>query len=112
MTECGAITTTVDIGGSVDIIRAVPNIPPLSVGKLYPNTKLKVFDLESGKTVGPGSRGELRVSSPILCAGYWNRAEENANNFREDEHGRWMKTGKILFDNCGIGVKIHLYLLI
>jgi len=93
MTECGAITTTVDIGGSTTEFRAVPKIPPLSVGKLYPNTKLRVYDLETGKTLGPNKQGELCVSSPILCCGYWNRPDENEKNFVSDEHGRWMKTG-------------------
>jgi acyl-CoA synthetase (AMP-forming)/AMP-acid ligase II len=102
MTECGALTTTVDIGGSVDLIRAVPSIPPLSVGKLYPNTKLKVFALEGDQsTLGPNQHGELCISSPVLCTGYWNRPEENKLNFKEDQEGRWMKTGlisiKILF---------------
>jgi acyl-CoA synthetase (AMP-forming)/AMP-acid ligase II len=92
MTECGAITTTVDIGGSVSQIRAVPNIPPLSVGKLYPNTKLRVLDLKSGESLGSNKQGELCVSSPIMCNGYWNRPDENVN-FVTDEHGRWMRTG-------------------
>lgn len=32
MTECGAITTTVDISGSVEELKAIKNVPPLSVG--------------------------------------------------------------------------------
>lgn len=96
MTECGAITTTVDIGGSVDLIRAVPNIPTLSVGKLYPNTKLKVKDLKTGTPLGPSKQGELCVSSPILSSGYWNRPEVNEQNFQEVGGDRWMNTGTSL----------------
>ncbi|XP_021943573.1 4-coumarate--CoA ligase 1 isoform X1 [Folsomia candida] len=95
MTECGAITTTVDIGGSVDLIRAVPNIPTLSVGKLYPNTKLKVKDLKTGTPLGPSKQGELCVSSPILSSGYWNRPEVNEQNFQEVGGDRWMNTGDL-----------------
>ncbi len=35
MTECGAITTTVDISGSVDEFKAIENVPTTSVGNAF-----------------------------------------------------------------------------
>lgn len=35
MTECGAITTTVDISGSVDEFKAMENVPTTSVGNAF-----------------------------------------------------------------------------
>ncbi|CAL8086990.1 unnamed protein product [Orchesella dallaii] len=91
MTECGAITTTVDISGSSGQLRGIENVPSTSVGKLYPNTMLKILDLETGNTLGPNQTGEMCVSSPILCAGYYNRPDESEKTFIDG----WMKTGDL-----------------
>jgi len=96
LTECGAITTTIDLGGH-DEFKSISNHPKLTVGRLYPNTALKVLDLETGKTLGPMERGELAVKSPIMADGYWNRAEETALTFV----GGWMKTGDLGYYDDG-----------
>jgi acyl-coenzyme A synthetase/AMP-(fatty) acid ligase len=90
MTEIGALTTTVDLSGT-NGFRPLENIPHLSVGRLYPNTSLKVLDMDTGKPLGPNEKGELVVRSPIMCAGYWNRPEENASVFEDG----WLKTGDL-----------------
>jgi len=93
MTECAAITTTVDISGDLNEIKALDGIPALSVGKLYPHTKLKVMSLdEETKLMGPGEKGELCVKSPILCSHYWNRPEESRATFNSNG---WMRTGDL-----------------
>ena len=90
MTECGAITTTVDLSYPNEY-RVVPSMPPFSVGRLYPNTFLKILDLNTGKSLGPNEKGEVCIKSPVMCAGYWNRAEENAKTFCNG----WLKSGDI-----------------
>lgn len=58
---------------------------------MYPNSSLKVLDLATGEPLGPNKNGELCISSPILCAGYYNRPEESIRTF----DGGWMKTGDL-----------------
>jgi len=90
MTECGALTTTIDLSG-MDEFKTIENHPHLTVGRLYPNTSIKVLDLDTGKALGPGERGEVAIRSPIMCSGYWNRPEESARTFVDG----WMKTGDL-----------------
>jgi acyl-CoA synthetase (AMP-forming)/AMP-acid ligase II len=90
MTECGAVSTTVDLNWPHGI-RAIPNLPPLTVGRLYPNTSLKVLDLSTGKTLGPNEKGELAIKSPVMCTGYLNRPEESAKTFQDE----WLRTGDL-----------------
>lgn len=91
MTECAALTTTIDLSGLSQGYRQMPNIPALSCGKLYPNTRLKVIDLDTGRAVGPNQQGEIVVSSPILCSGYWKGSVESNNLFKDG----WMRTGDL-----------------
>ncbi|ODM92165.1 4-coumarate--CoA ligase-like 9 [Orchesella cincta] len=76
----------------------MPNIPPLSCGKLYPNTRLKVLDLETGRALGPGQQGEIAICSPIQCSGYWKGTKENNEQFQDG----WMRTGDLgYYDSQG-----------
>jgi len=90
MTECGAISTTVDLNWPHGI-RAIPNLPPLTVGKLYANTAVKIIDLTTGKSLGPNEKGEIAIKSPVMCSGYLNRPEESARTFE----GGWLRTGDL-----------------
>ncbi|CAG7728489.1 unnamed protein product [Allacma fusca] len=90
MTECGALTTTIDLSGLKEF-RMIPDVPPLSVGRLYPNTSLKILDTETGKALGPNQRGEIVVKSPIMCSGYWENPEDTATTFVDG----WLKTGDL-----------------
>ena len=90
MTECGALTTTIDLSG-MEEFKSLATHPPLTVGRLYPNTSIKVLDLDTGLTLGPNERGEVAIRSPIMCSGYWNRPEETAQCFKDG----WMKTGDL-----------------
>lgn len=44
---------------------------------------------EDGKPVPQGEVGEICVSGPLLCGGYWNLPDETAKTF----HDGWMHTG-------------------
>jgi acyl-CoA synthetase (AMP-forming)/AMP-acid ligase II len=90
MTECGALATTVDLSGT-DGYRAIPNVPHLSVGRLYPNTSLKVLDVETGRALGPNEKGELVVRSPIMSIGYWQQPHETQSTFADG----WLRTGDL-----------------
>lgn len=91
MTECAALTTTIDLSGLSQGYRMMSNIPPLSCGKLYPNTRLKVLDMDTGRALGPGQQGEIAVASPILCSGYWKGTQESSELFKDG----WMRTGDL-----------------
>jgi len=91
MTECAALTTTIDLSGLSQGYKMMPNIPPLSCGKLYPNTSLKILDLDTGKGLGPNQQGEIAIASPIMCSGYWKGSSEAQGLF---DNG-WMRTGDL-----------------
>jgi len=98
MTECAALTTTIDLSGLSQGYRMMPNIPPLSCGKLYPNTRLKVLDIDTGRALGPNQQGEIAICSPIQCSGYWKGSAENNGLFKDG----WMKTGDLgYYDQSG-----------
>jgi fatty-acyl-CoA synthase len=46
---------------------------------------------KDGKPVPPGEVGEICVSGPLLCGGYWNLPEATAETF----HDGWMHTGDL-----------------
>ena len=46
---------------------------------------------EDGKPVAQGDVGEICVSGPLLCGGYWNLPEATAETF----HDGWMHTGDL-----------------
>jgi fatty-acyl-CoA synthase/long-chain acyl-CoA synthetase len=63
------------------------------VGLLYPNTFLKVLDLNTGKTLGPNERGELVLKTAAMAVGYWsgNAVDKESEGFADG----WFKTGDI-----------------
>ncbi|KAI8632316.1 hypothetical protein F5Y19DRAFT_420605 [Xylariaceae sp. FL1651] len=58
-----------------------------SVGKLLPNTEVKIVDLE-GKEVPIGKEGELWVKGPNVFSGYLNRPELHKDTFSADGYFR------------------------
>lgn len=46
-----------------------------SVGQLVPNSEAKVVDVESGRELGTGERGELWFRGPHIMKGYLNNSE-------------------------------------
>jgi acyl-CoA synthetase (AMP-forming)/AMP-acid ligase II len=65
---------------------------PGSVGRVMPNTELRVVDPEGGSDLGPGERGELWVRGPQVMAGYLDRPEATAGIIDADD---WLKTGDL-----------------
>jgi len=67
-----------------------------AVGLPYPNTDIKIVDLETGlKELPQGEDGEIAASGPQVMLGYWNKPEANKNVFREIEGKRYFLTGDI-----------------
>jgi long-chain acyl-CoA synthetase len=70
---------------------------PGSIGVPFPDTDMKVVDVETGTEDMPlGEAGELCISGPQVMKGYWNKPEESAQVLRADPAGRiWFHTGDI-----------------
>jgi len=67
-----------------------------AVGLPYPNTDIKIVDLDTGlKELPQGEDGEIAASGPQVMLGYWNKPEANKNVFREIEGKRYFLTGDI-----------------
>ncbi|WP_034629153.1 long-chain-fatty-acid--CoA ligase [Desulfotruncus alcoholivorax] len=63
-----------------------------SIGIPFPDTIMKVVDVESGeKELPTGEIGEIVIQSPDLMLGYFNRPEETANTIRNG----WLYTGDL-----------------
>jgi long-chain acyl-CoA synthetase len=70
---------------------------PGTVGLPFPDTDMKIVDVETGAREMPlGEAGELCISGPQVMKGYWQRPDETAKALRQDEDGRvWFYTGDI-----------------
>ena len=63
-----------------------------SIGIPFPDTDVKLVDLESGtEEVAKGEPGELIVKSPLVMQGYWNNPEETAGQLKDG----WLYTGDV-----------------
>jgi acyl-CoA synthetase (AMP-forming)/AMP-acid ligase II len=65
---------------------------PGSIGKVVPNTEVKIVDVTTGAELGPGQKGELLVRGPQVMSGYLNHPEATAVTL--DAEG-WCRTGDI-----------------
>jgi len=76
---------------------------PGSVGRVMPNTGLRVVDTRTGRDLGAGERGELWVRGPEVMAGYLNRPDATANII---DAGGWLRTGDLGYvdGNCKVFV--------
>ncbi len=67
-----------------------------SVGYPISRAVVSAFDLESGKEMQYGQRGELRVFTPTRMHGYYKNPEATKEYFHTDDKGRiWGCTGDI-----------------
>jgi AMP-binding enzyme/AMP-binding enzyme C-terminal domain len=65
---------------------------PGSVGRVLPNTELRVVDPETGRDLGGGERGELWARGPQVMAGYLGRPDATAEMI---DAGGWLHTGDL-----------------
>ncbi len=64
---------------------------PVFVGLPVPGTEFKICDFETGALKALGEDGEIRVRTPSLLKGYWNRPEATAEAIVDG----WLRTGDI-----------------
>uniref|UniRef100_A0A8D8UD43 Luciferin 4-monooxygenase n=1 Tax=Cacopsylla melanoneura TaxID=428564 RepID=A0A8D8UD43_9HEMI len=83
MTELTVLATSFDMDSDV---------PAHSVGQVLPNMKVKVIDVDTGRTLGVNEPGELCFLGPLVMKGYINNEKETANTI--DKEG-WLHTGDI-----------------
>jgi len=84
MCECGSIITATQQKCNVVGSAGIP----------LPHITVAAFDLETGKELPYGERGEVRVLTPCRMLGYYKNAEATKAYFKEDEQGRiWACTG-------------------
>jgi long-chain acyl-CoA synthetase len=63
-----------------------------SIGIPFPDTDVKLVDVEEGKQEVPkGEPGEIIIKSPLLMKEYWNNPEETAGQIKDG----WLHTGDI-----------------
>lgn len=68
------------------------NIKPGTVGIPFPNTDIKIVDVESGtKEMITGESGEICFKGPRVMKGYYKKPEETASVLRDG----WLFTGDI-----------------
>jgi long-chain acyl-CoA synthetase len=63
-----------------------------SIGIPFPDTEVRLVDLEEGKEEVPqGQPGEIIIKSPLVMKGYWENPEETAGQLKNG----WLYTGDI-----------------
>lgn len=82
MTECSPVTHSNPMTGP----RKVG-----SVGLPYPDTEMRIIDLETGEDLPIGQAGEVLIRGPQVMKGYWNKPEETAKVLKEG----WLYSGDI-----------------
>jgi fatty-acyl-CoA synthase len=63
-----------------------------SVGKPIFHSQMRIVDPESGEDLGPGKSGELLISGPTVCSGYWKNPKATAEAIKDD----WFHTGDMV----------------
>jgi amino acid adenylation domain-containing protein len=71
---------------------------PFPIGSTCPPALAKVVD-EHGRSVPPGTVGELVVSGPGVMLGYFGRPDLTARAFFLDDENAWYRTGDLVTDD-------------
>ncbi len=64
---------------------------PGSIGKPLPGLQVRIADLQTDRQVSSGQVGEIRLKSPAITPGYWRKAHETAETFKDG----WFRTGDL-----------------
>ena len=77
------------------------------MGAPFAGNDFKLVNWEEGNyrvTDKPHPRGEIHISGPIVCKGYYKQPEKDKEEFYEDETGiRWFQSGDIgQFNSLGM----------
>lgn len=62
-----------------------------SNGKPAPGVEIRIVDVDTGRDLSPGRRGEILLRSPVRFRGYWGQPGASA----EAVVGGWVRTGDI-----------------
>jgi malonyl-CoA/methylmalonyl-CoA synthetase len=77
-----------------------------SVGVPMPGVAVTIVAPKTIDRVAPGDVGELLVSGPNVCAGYWDRPEATADAFVEFDGRRWFRSGDSMRFDAQDGVYV------
>lgn len=64
-----------------------------SCGKVLPNTQVKLVDVDTGESLGPGMPGELLVRGPQIMKGYLNNPSATEDTIKDG----WLWSGDIAY---------------
>ena len=67
-------------------------VKPGSIGKVVPNTEVRIVDVVTGEDRGMRQEGELLIRGPQIMKGYLNRPEDTAESIDRDG---WYHTGDV-----------------
>lgn len=84
-TEAGGAMCKTLRGDSINVIAE-------TVGRPYPQTEMRIADVESGRTVDTGVVGEIRLRSPFMTKGYFENPAAMQGLF--DDQG-YLRTGDL-----------------
>ena len=91
-----AFTLADDTGADISLDSLKGKKKVGSVGIPFPNTRVKVMDVNDGtKEVPIGEPGELIANGPQVMKGYFNKPEETKNTLREINGETWLYTGDV-----------------
>jgi malonyl-CoA/methylmalonyl-CoA synthetase len=77
-----------------------------SVGVPMPGVEVTIVAPKTTDRVAPGEVGELLVSGPNVCHGYWDRPEAMAEAFVDFDGRRWFRSGDSMRFDPDAGVYI------
>ena len=66
-----------------------------SIGVPWPDTLMKIVDLETGGEVPLGEKGELLIKGPQVMLGYYNNEEETKKTLKDG----WLYTGDVAYQD-------------
>ncbi|MBN2123403.1 MAG: acyl--CoA ligase [Deltaproteobacteria bacterium] len=82
--------------GGVSMCPTGRDNPLKSIGRVVPSKRIRVVNPETLEPVGPDEPGELLVHSKRMVREYWNKPEETANAFVEQDGLRWYRTADVV----------------